>query len=129
MIYELDVVGWVATQGNRSSIKSEIVDSDQMGGSIKKAQIGHLILSIAKSLEQKEAGRANVAIIKSRFGKDGVTFMDVLFDNKTIQIDISDTASALTFTQKKQVDVKNEQDYVNQVLSKARQRINDIDDI
>jgi hypothetical protein len=55
--------------------------------------------------------------------------MDVLFDNKTIQIDISDTASALTFTQKKQVDVKNEQDYVNQVLSRARQRINDIDEI
>lgn len=123
MIYELDVVGWVATQGNRSSIKSEIVDSDQMGGSIKKAQIGHLILSIAKSLEQKESGRANVAIIKSRFGRDGVTFMDALFDNKTIQIDISDTASALTFTQKKGVDAKNEQDYINQVMARARQRM------
>jgi phosphodiesterase/alkaline phosphatase D-like protein len=114
---------------HNSSIKSEIVESDQIGGSIKKGQIGHFIMSIAKSLEQKENGRANVAILKSRFGKDGITFMDVLFDNKTIQIDISDTASALTFTQKKQVDVKNEQDYVNQVLSKARQRINDIDDI
>jgi replicative DNA helicase len=129
MLYELDIAGWTCVQGNRSSIKSEIVESDQIGGSIKKGQIGHFIMSIAKSLEQKENGRANVAILKSRFGKDGITFMDVLFDNKTIQIDISDTASALTFTQKKQVDVKNEQDYVNQVLSRARQRINDIDEI
>lgn len=114
---------------HNSSIKSEIVESDQIGGSIKKGQIGHFIMSIAKSLEQKESGRANVAILKSRFGKDGITFMDVLFDNKTIQIDIADTASAFTFTQKKQVDVKHEQDYVNQVLSKARQRLNSDDEI
>ena len=94
-----------------------------MGGSIKKAQIGHVIISIAKSREQKESGRANVAIIKSRFGIDGVTFMDVLFDNKTLKIDISDTASALTFTQKKGVDAKNEQSYINQVMARARNRM------
>jgi replicative DNA helicase len=36
MCHELDIVGWTATQGNRSSISSEVVTTDQMGGSIKK---------------------------------------------------------------------------------------------
>ena len=89
LLSELDIAGWTAVQGNRSSINAETVDSTMIGGSIKKGQIGHFILSIAKSLEQKENGRANMAILKSRFGKDGITFDDILFNNGTIQIDMT----------------------------------------
>ena len=78
MIAELDVVGWTAVQGNRSSINADVVDSGMIGGSIKKGQIGHFILSIAKSLQQKEDGLATMAILKSRFGKDGMIFQDIL---------------------------------------------------
>ena len=53
MCHELDLVGWTATQGNRSSISSEVVTTDQMGGSIKKAQVGHVIISVAKSSTTK----------------------------------------------------------------------------
>ena len=90
LISEFDVVGWVATQGNRSSINATTVTTDMMGGSIKKAQIGHFILSIAKDLQQKESGRANLAVIKSRFGRDGVVFENIKFDNATIVIDTDD---------------------------------------
>ena len=54
MCHELHIAGWTATQGNRSSISSEVVTTDQMGGSIKKAQVGHVIISVAKTLQQKE---------------------------------------------------------------------------
>ena len=64
MIFELDIVGWTAIQGNRSSIKATVVEADMIGGSIKKGQIGHFILSVAKTLEQKEEGRATLAILK-----------------------------------------------------------------
>ena len=33
MCHELDIAGWTATQGNRNSISSEVVTTDQMGGS------------------------------------------------------------------------------------------------
>jgi hypothetical protein len=36
MLAELDIAGWTA-QGNRSSIGAELVQADQMGGSIKRA--------------------------------------------------------------------------------------------
>jgi replicative DNA helicase len=94
MCHELNLVGWTATQGNRSSISSDVVTTDQMGGSIKKAQVGHVIISVAKSLQQKEMKLATMAITKSRIGDDGVVFENCKFDNGTLEID---TESSVTF--------------------------------
>jgi len=92
MISELNIVGWTAIQGNRGSIGAQVVEANMIGGSIKKGQIGHFIVSIAKTLDQKEEGRATMAILKSRFGKDGVIFEDIVFDNGTLTIDTSSTS-------------------------------------
>ena len=94
MCHELDLVGWTATQGNRSSISSDVVTTDQMGGSIKKAQVGHVIITVAKSLQQKEMKLATIAITKSRIGDDGVVFENCKFDNSMLEID---TESSVTF--------------------------------
>jgi hypothetical protein len=123
MLAELDMAGWTAVQGNRSSIKAEVVEADQMGGSIKKGQIGHFIVSIAKTLDQKDNGTATMAILKSRFGKDGIIFQDITFDNARIQIDMGVSKGARTKTEfKKDVEV-SQQARVNTVLEsmKARQ--------
>ena len=122
MLDELDIAGWTATQGNRSSIKAEIVEGDQMGGSIKKAQIGHFLVSIAKTLEQKETGKANMAILKSRFGKSGVIFEDIVFNNATIQIDMSQTSQGKSFLDHGEVKEQRGQDRVNQLIDIAQQR-------
>jgi len=90
LLSEFDMVGWTAIQGNRDSINADTVDSTMIGGSIKKGQIGHFIVSIAKTLDQKEIGRANMAILKSRFGIDGIVFTDIEFDNGRMQINIDD---------------------------------------
>jgi len=117
LLSELDIAGWTAVQGNRSSINAETVDSSMMGGSIKKGQIGHFILSIAKSLEQKETGFANMAILKSRFGKDGIQFDNVIFNNATVQIDMTeDSGKGNTFLQSNAVKAINDQNRVNEAL-------------
>jgi hypothetical protein len=90
MLSELDMAGWTAVQGNRSSISAEIVEANQIGGSIKKGQIGHFIVSIAKTLDQKDRGTATMAILKSRFGKDGIIFSNIVFNNANIQIEMVD---------------------------------------
>jgi len=88
MLADFDIPGWTATQGNRNSLGAEVVTTSQMGGSIKKAQKSHFIISIARSDEQKERGFANIKILKSRFGRDGITFEDCIFDNDNLAIDI-----------------------------------------
>jgi hypothetical protein len=107
MCHELDLVGWTATQGNRQSISSDVVTTDQMGGSIKKAQVGHVIISVAKSLQQKEMKLATIAITKSRIGDDGVVFENCKFDNGMLEID---TESSVTFLGlEEQVEERNRQ--------------------
>jgi replicative DNA helicase len=122
MLSELDIAGWTAIQGNRSSIKADVVEADQMGGSIKKAQIAHFVVSIAKTLDQKEAGTATMAILKSRFGKSGLIFEDIRFDNATIQIDMGQNNGARTHSEHKQGKEVAGQQRVNTVLEAAKQR-------
>ena len=117
MLSELNIAGWTAVQGNRSSINAETVDSSMMGGSIKKGQIGHFILSVGKSLEQKESGHANMAILKSRFGQDGITFDNIIFNNATVQIDMTDESGrGTTFLESNAVKAINDQNRVNEAL-------------
>ena len=101
MCHELNLVGWTAAQGNRSSISSEVVTTDQMGGSIKKAQVGHVIISVAKTLQQKELGLATIAITKSRLGQDGIIFENCTFNNATLEIDTQSTQTFLGFEEEK----------------------------
>lgn len=93
---------WTASQGNRGSISADIVNIDAMGGSIKKAQTAHIILSIAKTLEQKEGKRANMTLVKSRIGRDGVTFNNCLFDNEYMKFDLTEQDTLLGHEIKKQ---------------------------
>ena len=106
MIDELSLVGWTAIQGNRGSIGAQVVEANMIGGSIKKGQIGHFIVSIAKTLDQKEEGRATMAILKSRFGKDGVIFEDIVFDNGTICIDTTSSSDVSFLSFEKGLDKK-----------------------
>jgi len=119
MCHELNLVGWTATQGNRSSISSEVVTTDQMGGSIKKAQVGHVIISIAKSLQQKEMNLATIAITKSRLGKDGVVFENCKFNNELLEID---TESSVTFLGFEGQQEERKKDRVKELLDKRKQR-------
>jgi replicative DNA helicase len=119
MCHELNIAGWTATQGNRSSISSEVVTTDQMGGSIKKAQVGHVIITIAKSLQQKELNLATIAITKSRIGKDGIVFENCKFNNELMEID---TESSVTFLGLEENKEQQKRDRIKEVMEKRQQQ-------
>lgn len=97
LVAEMNVAGWAATQGNRSSTSVEVVKTENMGGNLKKAQIAHLIVSIGKTLPQKEEKRATITILKNRMGDDGMVYANCLFDNGKMLIDTSDVVSIQGF--------------------------------
>ena len=119
MCHELDIAGWTATQGNRSSISSDVVTTDQMGGSIKKAQVGHVIITVAKSLQQKELNLATIAITKSRIGKDGVVFENCKFNNEMLEIDTESTTTFLGLEEQKEERNKNR---IKEIMEKRKQQ-------
>jgi len=119
MTGEFEMAIWTATQGNRESISSEVVTGDQMGGSIKKAQIAHVILSIGKTLEQKEHNLATLTLLKSRIGKDGVVFQNCKFNNEYLVID---TESQNTLLGHEQDEVEKRKNRVADIYKKAQEK-------
>lgn len=123
MATEFDIAIWTATQGNRESISSEIVTGDQMGGSIKKAHIAHVIISIAKTLEQKENKRATLTILKSRVSQDGIVFQNCQFDNEFL---IINTDSQNTLLGHEELKVQERANRAAEVYKNRQLRNNDI---
>jgi hypothetical protein len=126
---DLNVLGITFVQGNRSSISADVVDTDQMGGSIKKAQIGHILISIARTKDQKEDKLATMTLLKSRVGDDGLIYEDILFDNSRVLIDTSANGSSMTtpvgFIKKKEEKKKTRiADVVSNAQRNARAIVN-----
>lgn len=118
MIEEVGVACWTATQGNRASTSVEVVKTENMGGSLKKAQIAHFIMSIGKTLEQKEAGVATISILKNRLGKDGMVFPNCKFDNGLLLIDTNEQLTEKGFEiQKGQKQANKQRTIYNQFLN------------
>lgn len=111
---EFNVALWVMTQGNKESFSSKIVGMDQGGGSITKVQIGHVVMSIARSQEDIDNNIATIAMLKNRQGKSGPYFDDVKFNNGTCTIscdEVQEFANELAFQEhvtQKQNESRNE---------------------
>jgi hypothetical protein len=96
LLDRLEVPGWSAVQSNREGATAQFIQSSQISGNFKKTHKVHFMMSIAKNPTQKAFGRANVQILKSRIGDDGLSYEDVMFDNKRMFIDIADKPFKIT---------------------------------
>ena len=82
---------WVPVQGTKGSLGAEYVGLMHAGGSVAKVQIGHVIITLARTEEQKSQHRMNVFIQKLRavaIGED--KFLNVKFNNGTCKFDMKD---------------------------------------
>lgn len=104
MANELNIALWVPIQGTKDSLGAELVTLNQGGGSVKKIQIGHIIMSIARTMENIEQNIATIAILKNRAGKAGKVFNNVEFNNGTCKIstDNIDEFNMVEYNQDKQ---------------------------
>lgn len=82
---DFNVALWVMTQGNKESFTSPVVTMGQAGGSVTKVQVGHVIISIARSLEDQANNVATITILKSRQGGSGSSW-ETVFNNGTSTI-------------------------------------------
>lgn len=90
MAGELNMAFWIPVQGNKESVNQEIVTMDKAGGSFKKIQIAHIVISIARSLDDIEANIATFCVLKNRAGQSGKIFSNVYMNNGTCRISSED---------------------------------------
>ena len=102
---------WIPLQGTKESVNMELVTMDKAGGSFKKIQIAHIVMSIARSNEDIAENKATIAILKNRAGKAGKVFNNVEFNNGTCRISTSNCDDGLdsmfAFDKKQQKDRDN----------------------
>ena len=92
MAKEFNVAMWVPVQGTRDSIGAEIVGLMQAGGSVKKTQIAHVVITFGQTDEMKTQGKINIFLGKFRAGRiDKNKFLNVYLNNGTCKFDMSET--------------------------------------
>ena len=107
MAGELDVAMWIPSQGTKDSVNAEVVTMEKAGGSFKKMQIAHIIMSIARTIEDINDNKATIAILKNRAGKSGAIFHDVNFNNGTCRISTENADVVDSMYQEKQRNDEN----------------------
>lgn len=107
----LNMAFWIPLQGTKDSVNMELVTMDKAGGSFKKIQIAHIVMSIARSNEDIAENKATIAILKNRAGKAGKVFNNVEFNNGTCRISTANCDDGLdsmfAFDKKQQKDRDN----------------------
>ena len=104
MAGDLNIGLWIPLQGTRESVGLDLVTMDKAGGSFKKIQIAHIVMSIARTNEDIDNNKATIAILKNRAGKAGKVFNNVEFNNGTciISTDHVDELDSIFAHDKKQ---------------------------
>ena len=88
---ELNIAMWVPVQGTKDSIGAAVVGLTHAGGSVKKTQIGHVVITLAQTDEQKAQGLLTMFIGKLRAAKVGRNrFENVHFNNGTLKFDFTE---------------------------------------
>ena len=124
MANEMDMALWIPTQGTRDSVAMELVTMDKAGGSFKKIQIAHIVVSIARTLEDIENNKATIALLKNRAGQSGKVFNNVYFNNGTCVIDteVDDDFEEMTVNEMNKKKIVNVQEMQTKVFKNMTNR-------
>lgn len=71
---EKDCAIWSASQGNKESINSDIMDMGNMSESYGKAAVADFIIGLSRKPQEKASGIVRLYISKNRSGKDGLLY-------------------------------------------------------
>jgi len=116
MVGELDIAMWIPTQGTKDSVNAEIVTMEKGGGSFKKMQIAHIILSIARTIDDIADNKATIAILKNRAGKSGKVLNNVYFNNGTCTINTDDVDEYDNMFDAKKKEIEDTQELARQIV-------------
>lgn len=71
---EFNCVVLTADQTNRSGLEMEVVTIAQIGESYAKATVCDLIMTVSRTMDDKQANTGRLFVAKSRLGRDGMIF-------------------------------------------------------
>lgn len=125
LAHKYEVGLWVPIQGTKDSFDKEILGLSSGGGSVKKIQIGHVIITLARTQEQKKNHRVTISLEKFRAGRmDDSVMPNVKFNNGTCRFEIDeDEDQALDFiAQQEYIQMQRTREKIANSIMKSRQK-------
>jgi len=84
---ELECPVWTASQTNRSGLNAEVITMESIAEAFSKCYVADLILTLSRTIEDKNANGGRVFIAKNRNGPDGLVY-PVFMDTASIRIEV-----------------------------------------
>jgi replicative DNA helicase len=89
IMMEHNVVGWTASQTNRTGLNAEIITMQSISEAFNKCFVADLIFSVSRTAEDKQKNTGRIYIAKNRNGPDGLVY-SIFMDTANIDIKIVD---------------------------------------
>lgn len=125
LAHKYDMGIWCPIQGTKDSFDKEILGLSSGGGSVKKVQIGHVILTLARTQEQKKNHRVTLSLEKFRAGRmDDSVIPNVKFNNGTCHFEIDEEEDEVLDYVAQQEDILMQRARENAVDSVRKSRKN-----
>ena len=89
IMMENQVVGWTASQTNRTGLQAEIITMQSISEAFNKCFVADIIFSVSRTADDKQTNGGRVYIAKNRNGPDGLVY-NIFMDTANIDIKILD---------------------------------------
>jgi hypothetical protein len=76
---------WTASQTNRSGLNAEVITMEQISEAFNKCFVADFILSVSRTIEDKQNNTGKIFIAKNRNGPDGIIY-DIFMDTSNVNI-------------------------------------------
>jgi replicative DNA helicase len=93
IMMENNVVGWTASQTNRTGLQAEIITMQSISEAFNKCFVADLIFSVSRTAEDKQKNGGRIYIAKNRNGPDGLVH-SIFMDTTNIDIKILEKYSS-----------------------------------
>jgi hypothetical protein len=81
------VVGWTASQTNRTGLESEIITMQSISEAFNKCFVADFIFSVSRTTEDRQTNGGRIYIAKNRNGPDGLVY-SIFMDTSNVDIKV-----------------------------------------
>ena len=78
---------WTASQTNRSGLNAEVITMEQISEAFNKCFVADFIMSVSRTIEDKQNNQGKIFIAKNRNGPDGMIY-NIFMDTSNVKIKI-----------------------------------------
>lgn len=78
---------WTASQTNRSGLSAEVITMEQISEAFNKCFVADFIMSVSRTIEDKQNNQGKIFIAKNRNGPDGMVY-NIFMDTSNVNIKV-----------------------------------------